>query len=87
MLKTVKLSQANKTAGCAVTYRTGKANKYDTCPAKCELNASGRGCAPSAVDAEYLDAVLDSKPRSGHAFIGRINYTRKKPSLITAPQI
>ena len=67
MLKTVKLSQANKTAGCAVTYRAGKANKYDTCPAKCELNASGRGCAPSAVDAEYLDAVLDSKPRSGHA--------------------
>jgi hypothetical protein len=67
MLKTVKLSQANKTAGCAVTYRAGKTNKYDTCPAKCELNASGRGCAPSAVDAEYLDAVLDSKPRNGHA--------------------
>ena len=68
MLKTVKLSQANKTAGCAVTYRAGKANKYDTCPANCELNASGRGCAPSEIDAEYLDAVLDSKPRGGHGF-------------------
>ena len=68
MLKTVKLSQANKTAGLAVTYRAGKANKYDTCPASCELNASGRGCAPSEIDAEYLDAVLDSKPRGGHGF-------------------
>jgi len=68
MLKTVKLSQANKTAGIAVTYRAGKANKYDTCPANCELNASGRGCAPSEIDAEYLDALLDSKPRGGHSF-------------------
>ena len=68
MLKTVKLSQANKTAGIAVTYRAGKANKYDTCPASCELNSSGRGCAPSDIDAEYLDAVLDAKPRGGHGF-------------------
>jgi hypothetical protein len=77
MLKTVKLSQANKTAGCAVTYRAGKANKYDTCPVNCELNASGRGCAPSDIDDEYLDAVRASvaliaagkKPRFAPAWI------------------
>ena len=68
MIKTVAISQANKTAGLAVTYRAGKANKYDTCPADCELNASGRGCAPSAIDYDYLEAVLDSKPRGGHGF-------------------
>lgn len=68
MIKTVAISQANKTAGIAITYRAGKKHIFDTCPASCELNASGRGCAPSEIDAEYLDAVLDSKPRGGHGF-------------------
>ena len=68
MLKTVKLSQANKTAGIAVTYRAGDADIFGTCPADCKLNDSGRGCAPSDIDAEYLDAVLDAKPRRGESF-------------------
>jgi len=68
MLKTVKLSQANKTAGIAVTYRAGRADKFDTCPASCELNPSGRGCAPADIDDEYLAAVLDAKPRGGFSF-------------------
>lgn len=68
MLKTVKNSQANKTAGIAVTYRAGRADKFDTCPASCELNPSGRGCAPADIDDEYLAAVLDAKPRGGFSF-------------------
>ena len=68
MLKTVKNSTANKTAGLAVTYRAGKANNFGTCPADCKLNDSGRGCKSDQIDFEYLDAVLDAKPRRGESF-------------------
>ena len=68
MLKTVKNSTANKTAGLAVTYRAGKANNFGTCPADCKLNDSGRGCGAGQIDFEYLDAVLDAKPRCGESF-------------------
>ena len=68
MLKTVELSTAKKTSGCAVTYRAGSANKFDTCPASCKLNPSGRGCGAGQVDHDYLDAVLDAKPKRGHSF-------------------
>ena len=67
MLKTVERSTAKKTAGCAVTYRAGKENKFDTCPADCKLNDSGRGCGPQQIDDEYLDALLDAKPRRGYS--------------------
>ena len=67
MLKTVERSTAKKTAGCAVTYRAGKENKFDTCPADCKLNESGRGCGPQQIDDEYLDALLDAKPRRGYS--------------------
>lgn len=68
MLKTTAISTAKKTAGCAVTYRAGNQDKFGTCPASCELNASGRGCLESQIDFEYLDAVLDAKPRRGESF-------------------
>lgn len=68
MLKTVELSTAKKTNGCAVTYRAGAANKFDTCPASCKLNPSGRGCGDMQIDYDYLDAVLDAKPKRGHSF-------------------
>ena len=68
MLKTVKNSTANKTGGLAVTYRAGEANNFGTCPADCKLNDSGRGCGASQIDFEYLDAVLESKPRRGESF-------------------
>ena len=68
MLKTVERSSAKKTAGIAVTYRAGKENKFDTCPADCKLNSSGRGCSSQEIDHEYLDTVLNSKPRRGFSF-------------------
>jgi len=68
MLKTVKLSQANKTGGLAVTYRAGDGDNFGTCPADCKLNDSGRGCKSDQIDFVYLDAVLDAKPRHGESF-------------------
>jgi len=68
MLKTVKLSQANKTGGLAVTYRAGDGDNFGTCPADCRLNDSGRGCKSGQIDFVYLDAVLDAKPRHGESF-------------------
>ena len=68
MLKTVKNSTANKTAGLAVTYRAGNGEKFGTCPADCKLNDSGRGCKSDQIDFEYLEAVLDAKPRRGESF-------------------
>lgn len=66
MLKTVSISKAKKTGGIAVTYRSGAANKYGTCPADCELNKTG--CGSKGVDSEYLDAVLKARPRRGFSF-------------------
>jgi hypothetical protein len=68
MLKTTALSSAKKTAGCAVTYRAGSSEKFGTCPASCELNPEGRGCGEGQIDFDYLDAVLDAKPRGGFSF-------------------
>ena len=68
MLKTTAISQANKTAGCAVTYRAGTGDKFGTCPADCRLNASGRGCDGDQIDFEYLDILADAVPRRGVSF-------------------
>ena len=68
MLKTTAMSTAKKTAGCAVTYRAGSSEKFGTCPASCELNPSGTGCSDGQIDFDYLDAVLDAKPRRGFSF-------------------
>ena len=61
MLKTVELSRSKKTKGCAVTYRAGNQNKFNTCPTSCALN--GSGCGTNKIDLDYLNAVLDSKPK------------------------
>jgi len=66
MLKTVELSRAKKTAGIAVTYRAGKNKMFGTCPASCNLNDSGKGA--ENVDNEYLDALLNAKPKKGVSF-------------------
>jgi len=73
MLKTVETSGANKTEGIAVTYRAGKANKYDTCPTDCKLNNSG--CGTNKIDLDYLLAELRAVPRKGKAF----GYTHYSP--------
>ena len=66
MLKTVEMSRAKKTAGIAVTYRAGKGDMFGTCPASCNLNDSGKGA--ENVDNEYLDALLNAKPKKGFSF-------------------
>jgi hypothetical protein len=66
MLKTVEMSRAKKTAGIAVTYRAGKNKMFGTCPASCNLNDSGKGA--ENVDNEYLDALLNAKPKKGFSF-------------------
>ena len=68
MLKTTAISTAKKTAGCAVTYRAGNKEKFGTCPKSCELNPSGRGCKLNQIDFNYLDALLDAKPKRGESF-------------------
>jgi len=66
MLKTVEMSRAKKTAGIAVTYRAGQNKMFGTCPASCNLNDSGKGA--ENVDNEYLDALLNAKPKKGASF-------------------
>ena len=66
MLRTVEMSRAKKTAGIAVTYRAGKNKMFGTCPASCNLNDSGKGA--EKVDNEYLDALLNAKPKKGFSF-------------------
>ena len=66
MLRTVELSRAKKTAGIAVTYRAGKGNNFGTCPSNCELNDSGQGA--DTVDPDYLEALLNAKPKKGLSF-------------------
>ena len=68
MLKTTAISTAKKTAGCAVTYRAGTADKFATCPADCKLNPSGRGCSAGQIDIDYLDILADAVPRRGVSF-------------------
>ena len=76
MLKTVELSRAKKTAGIAVTYRAGKGDMFGTCPASCNLNDSGKGA--ENVDNEYLDALLNAKPKYIRIFIS-IGLKRRGP--------
>jgi len=67
MLKTVPYSRSTKTAGCAVTYRSGVRDLFGTCPDTCALkpaNTTGTG----DVDYEYLTALLRAVPRHGQAF-------------------
>ena len=75
MLKTVEISRAKKTKGIAVTYRAGGGEKYGTCPTSCKMNASGKGS--EKIDQDYLNALLDAKPRLGESF----TYSHFDPNL------
>jgi hypothetical protein len=66
MIRTVEMSRAKKTAGIAVTYRAGQNDMFGTCPANCNLNDSGKGA--KNVDNDYLDALLNAKPKKGFSF-------------------
>ena len=65
MLKTVEISRASKTKGCAVTYRAGDQSVFDTCPKDCSLNPSG--CGSDMPDLVYMATVLNAKPRAGES--------------------
>jgi hypothetical protein len=67
MLKTVRVSSNKKTGPIAVTYRSGEADIFGTCPQSCGLLPCGKQGA-SEMDAEYLRAVVDAVPRNGVAW-------------------
>lgn len=67
MLKTIKTSSNKKTGPIAVTYRSGEADMFGTCPKTCGLLPCGKSGA-SEMDSEYLRAVLEAVPRNGTAW-------------------
>jgi hypothetical protein len=67
MIKLVAQSSNRKTGPIAVTYRSGAAHAYGTCPRSCAMNA----CAEKssiAIDREYLKALQSAVPVGGHAW-------------------
>lgn len=77
MLKTVKTSTANKTRGCAVTYRSGTRDIYGTCPASCSLAPKQPDRTAKTFDQDYFNAELHAVPKGGRAF----TYTHYSPEL------
>tara|TARA_R100000234_G_scaffold61696_1_gene37338 strand:+ start:216 stop:947 length:732 start_codon:yes stop_codon:yes gene_type:complete len=77
MLKTVKTSTANKTRGCAVTYRSGINDIYGTCPSNCALAPEQTDRTAKSFDQEYFNAELHAVPKGGRAF----TYTHYSPEL------
>ena len=76
MLNCVKLSQADKTSGIAVTYRAGGSGEtFGTCPANCMLKPEGE-TGTVQIDREYERAVRHAVPRAGMAWL----YTHFNPS-------
>jgi hypothetical protein len=67
MLKTVAISSNKKTGPIAVTYRSGEADIFGTCPKTCGLLPCGSKGAAQA-DSDYIQAVLDAVPRGGVAW-------------------
>ena len=65
MLKTIEISRAAKTRGCAATYRAGDQSVFDTCPKDCNLNPSW--CGSDMPDLVYMASVLNAKPRAGES--------------------
>ena len=67
MLKTVAISSNKKTGPIAVTYRSGAADVFGTCPKTCGLLPCGKAGA-AEIDSEYIRAVVDAVPRQGKAW-------------------
>ena len=74
-LNCVTMSGAKKTAGCAVTYRSGDQNMFGTCPDTCKLKPSGQ-CGSPKLDRVYWKAIRNAKPRRGASF----TYSHFSPS-------
>jgi len=73
MLNTVEYSRADKTKGCAVTYRAGAGVMYGTCPDSCQLKPITTDTW--AIDRDYERAVRAAVPMQGTAWI----YTHFSP--------
>ena len=67
MLNTVETSQAQKTAGLAVTYRAAGGDMFGTCPDSCALKPTATGTRE--IDRDYEAAVRRAVPRRGLAFL------------------
>tara|TARA_R110000787_G_scaffold266126_1_gene372202 strand:+ start:43 stop:741 length:699 start_codon:yes stop_codon:yes gene_type:complete len=66
MLNTVETSRANKTKGCAVTYRTASGKMYGTCPDTCNLKPEQT--STTEIDKAYLSDLIRAVPRRGWAW-------------------
>jgi len=75
-LNCVTMSDAKKTAGCAVTYKSGEQNMFGTCPDTCKLKPADK-CGSTEIDLPYWKAVRNAKPRRGASF----TYSHFPPSL------
>jgi len=64
MLKTVTVSSNKKTGPIDVTYRSGAADVFGTCPKTCGLLLCGK-CGAAEIDSEYLGAEVDAVSRQG----------------------
>ena len=73
MLNTVEYSRADKTKGCAVTYRAGAGAMYATCPDSCQLKP--RTTDTRSIDRVYERAVRAAVPMQGTAW----TYTHFSP--------
>ena len=67
MLNCTETSRAKKTAGLAVTYRAAPGDMYGTCPDTCPLKPVQT--ETREIDREYENAVRDSVPKNGRAFL------------------
>ena len=67
MIKMVTQSSNRKTGPIAVTYRSGAAHAYGTCPRSCAMNACADKSA-ATIDRDYLKALLSAVPIGGHAW-------------------
>jgi hypothetical protein len=67
MLRVIKTSQANKTAGIAVTYRAGSRHRFGTCLANCSLN-NEPSYSTNKIDFNYLYTLLKAVPKKGLSF-------------------
>ncbi len=68
MLHIIPRSRAEKTSGIAVTYRSGGAGQYSTCPNSCELKPA-EAAGADEIDPIYEAAVREAVPAFGLAFL------------------
>jgi len=79
VLKTVDSSRAKKVKGLSVTYRSGKEDRYSTCPDTCALKSNPTNT--NEIDREYESAIRNTVPKFGKSYL----YTHFHHSLWSEP--